>query len=176
MGARHGRRGGKNAFTPLPRLPPLKHLRVVNAEPAVIEEVREQSDHVAKIIQIFRNGRRAADDNALIGGCDALVVGEFMEARGVRDELAERLALNTQLLLRDESYFGCVADPAAGSWYIETLTERMLGGAGIDVAATGFVGVNRYPNRKEAPPQTVTPGRAMSAFEEDRKRSGVPVE
>ena len=108
---------------------------------------------------------------AIIGGCDALIVGPFTEARGFSDELAERLALNTQLLLRDESYFGQVADPAAGSWYVESLTEELLRGVGADKLATAFVGVNRYPNPRESSPEVVTPERAMSALEECRLRS-----
>jgi hypothetical protein len=108
---------------------------------------------------------------AIIGGCDALIVGPFTEARGLSDEMAERLALNTQLLLRDESCFGCVADPAAGSWYVESLTERLLRGEGTLAAATAFVGVNRHPNGSEATPGSVTPGRAMSKLEQCRMRS-----
>lgn len=109
--------------------------------------------------------------SAIIGGCDALIVGPFTEARGIADELAERLALNTQLLLRDESYFGQVADPAAGSWYIESLTADLLRGALEVKPAAAFVGVNRYPNPQETPPGSVTAGRAMSALEACRLRS-----
>ena len=58
---------------------------------------------------------------AIIGGCDALIVSP-----STGDESGERLALNTQLLLREESYFDRVADPAAGSWYIESLTAQLL--------------------------------------------------
>ena len=108
---------------------------------------------------------------AIIGGCDALIVGPFTEARGAADELAERLALNTQLLLRDESHFGQVADPAAGSWYIESLTAALLKGAWECAPAAAFVGVNRYPNPKEATPDAVTLDRAMSLLEQCRLRS-----
>jgi hypothetical protein len=59
---------------------------------------------------------------AIIGGCDALIVSPFLDG----DALAERLAVNTQHLLREESHFGEVADPAAGSWYIEALTREWM--------------------------------------------------
>ena len=108
---------------------------------------------------------------AILGGCDALIVGPFTEARGFADELAERLALNTQLLLRDESGFAEVADPAAGSWYIESLTAELLRGTYFDKPAGAFVGVNRYPNPNEIGPDAVTPGRAMSSLEQCRLRS-----
>jgi methylmalonyl-CoA mutase len=39
------------------------------------------------------------------------------------DEFSERIARNQQLLLKEESYFDKVADPAAGSYYIENLTN-----------------------------------------------------
>ena len=108
---------------------------------------------------------------AVIGGCDALIVGPYTEARGAADELAERLALNTQLLLREESRFGEVADPAAGSWYIESLTAELLLGAGGTGRSAAFVGVNRYPNPREAAPECITPWRAMSALEQSRLRA-----
>ncbi len=109
--------------------------------------------------------------SAIIGGCDALIVGQFTEARGMTDDLSERLALNTQLLLRDESYFGQVADPAAGSWYIESLTADLLRNVLAVKPAATFVGVNRYPNPQETRPGSVTAGRAMSALEGCRLRS-----
>ena len=108
---------------------------------------------------------------AILGGCDALIVGLFTEARAEAGDFAERMALNTQLLLRDESYFGQVADPAAGSWYIESLTEQMVSGTYTDQTATAFVGVSRYPNDRETAPDAITEGRATTALELCRRRS-----
>ena len=39
------------------------------------------------------------------------------------DEFSERIARNQQLILKEEAYFDKVADPAAGSYYIENLTN-----------------------------------------------------
>jgi methylmalonyl-CoA mutase N-terminal domain/subunit len=108
---------------------------------------------------------------AIIGGCDALIVGPFTEARGAADELAERLALNTQLLLRDEAYFDRVADPAAGSFYIEALTDSLVKGEEVGAQKPVFIGVNRYPDPGAQSPETVTPGRAMSGLESCRRRA-----
>ncbi|PLX01061.1 MAG: hypothetical protein C0594_14640, partial [Marinilabiliales bacterium] len=36
------------------------------------------------------------------------------------------MARNVQLLLKEESYFNKVADPAGGSYYIETLTQNFI--------------------------------------------------
>lgn len=40
--------------------------------------------------------------------------------------ITERIARNQQILLKEESYFDKVSDPAAGSYYIETLTNSLV--------------------------------------------------
>jgi methylmalonyl-CoA mutase len=62
---------------------------------------------------------------AIAGGCGSLHLRPFDERYGLPGELSRRLARNTQLVLRDESHFDRVADPAGGSWYVETLTEEL---------------------------------------------------
>lgn len=110
---------------------------------------------------------------AIAGGCDALIVGPFDAPQGGEpDLLAERLAINTQLLLRDEASFGLVEDPAAGSYYIEALTAALVNGEAVpEQPRRPFLGVNRYPNLSEAPPAAITTNRAMSALEACRMRS-----
>ncbi|MBN1339237.1 MAG: methylmalonyl-CoA mutase small subunit [Bacteroidales bacterium] len=66
---------------------------------------------------------------AIIGGADALTVLPFNTAYGNENVNAGRLARNQQLLLREESYFDKVADPGAGSYYIENLTDLIAGAA-----------------------------------------------
>lgn len=60
--------------------------------------------------------------SAVISGVDSLNVLPFNTPFSKPDGFSERIARNQQILLREESYFGKVADPAAGSYYIETLT------------------------------------------------------
>ncbi len=62
---------------------------------------------------------------AVLGGCETLMVGRFDDPYAPANEFSQRLALNTQLILRDEAYFGRVHDPAAGCWYIESLTDSV---------------------------------------------------
>ncbi|MBN1928156.1 MAG: methylmalonyl-CoA mutase [Chlorobiaceae bacterium] len=62
---------------------------------------------------------------AIIGGCDTLQLAPFDPAGSVSTEFAERITRNIQLLLREESNLGHVVDPAAGSFYIETLTATL---------------------------------------------------
>jgi methylmalonyl-CoA mutase len=61
--------------------------------------------------------------SAVLGGTDSLTVEPFDTVYGQTDEFSERLARNQQLLLREESFFDKVADPAGGSYYIEKLTS-----------------------------------------------------
>jgi methylmalonyl-CoA mutase len=61
--------------------------------------------------------------SAILGGTDSLTVEPFDTAFRQPDEFSERIARNQQLILKEESYFDKVADPAAGSYYIENLTR-----------------------------------------------------
>ncbi|PAU95124.1 methylmalonyl-CoA mutase small subunit [Aliifodinibius salipaludis] len=60
-----------------------------------------------------------------IAGCDSLTVLPFDEHFRQPDEFSQRIARNQQLILSEEAYFNKVEDPAAGSYYIETLTEEI---------------------------------------------------
>ena len=62
---------------------------------------------------------------AATGGADGALILPHTEALGQPDDDAVRLAINTQLLLRDESDLSAVADPAAGSWAIEARTRAL---------------------------------------------------
>jgi hypothetical protein len=53
-------------------------------------------------------------------------VAPRVDGLGRGSELGRRLALNTQLILREESQLARVVDPAGGSWYVESLTDRVL--------------------------------------------------
>ena len=63
--------------------------------------------------------------SAILGGTDSLTVEPFDIVFRQPDEFSERIARNQQLILKEESYFDKVADPAAGSYYIEKLTEMI---------------------------------------------------
>ena len=63
-----------------------------------------------------------------VAGADAVTVLPFDHASGPVDAdgaLGRRLARNTQLLLLEESHLGRTADPAGGSFYVESLTEQL---------------------------------------------------
>ena len=63
--------------------------------------------------------------SAVLAGVDSLTVLPYDTAYKPADDFSERIARNQQLLLKEESHFDKVVDPAAGSYYIETLTEAI---------------------------------------------------
>ena len=63
--------------------------------------------------------------SAALAGVDEIVVTPFDATYEEPTEFAERIARNQQLLLKEESHFDKVVDPAAGSYYIENLTNAI---------------------------------------------------
>ncbi len=59
---------------------------------------------------------------ALVSGCDSLDVVPFDLPLGAPDDFSRRQARNTQIILMEESNLLQVADPAAGSGYVDTLS------------------------------------------------------
>ena len=58
--------------------------------------------------------------SAVFGSVDSLTVNPF---RLDEPELADRMAINTQHLMKEEARLHQVIDPAAGSYYVEHLTD-----------------------------------------------------
>ena len=67
--------------------------------------------------------------SATLGGVDSLTVQPFDVTYQESDNFSERIARNQQLLLKEESHFDKVIDPAAGSYYLEHLTNAIAGEA-----------------------------------------------
>jgi len=63
--------------------------------------------------------------SAALANVDSITVRPFDIAFKQPDEFSERIARNQQLLLKEESHFNRVVDPAAGSYYIEKLTASL---------------------------------------------------
>ncbi len=63
--------------------------------------------------------------SATIGGVHSLEVLPFDAAYGASTDFSYRIARNVQLLLKHESHFDSVVDPAGGSYYIENLTQSI---------------------------------------------------
>ncbi len=60
--------------------------------------------------------------SAALAGVDSMTVSPFDKTYKTADDFSERMARNQQLLLKEESHFDKVVDPAGGSYYIENLT------------------------------------------------------
>ena len=82
----------------------------------------------------------AAGFGAAVGGADTIVLGNFTDALGLPTEFARRQSRNAQLVLMEEAHIGRVADPAAGSGYIEAMTDQMARAAWAEMQTIEAVG------------------------------------
>ncbi len=64
--------------------------------------------------------------SATLGGVDSFSVMPFNAVFENPTVISERIARNQQLVIKEESYFDKIADPAAGSYYIEKLTQSLV--------------------------------------------------
>jgi methylmalonyl-CoA mutase len=65
--------------------------------------------------------------SAVLGGADSITVAPFDECYKTPDEASRRLARNTQIILKREALPSRVADPGAGSYYLEVITDFIAG-------------------------------------------------
>jgi len=63
--------------------------------------------------------------SAALGGAHSITVLPFNAIYEDTTEFSERIARNQQLLLKEESHLDKIADPSAGSYYIEALTNSV---------------------------------------------------
>lgn len=66
---------------------------------------------------------------ALVGGADAVGAVAFDSRLESTSELGRRVARNTPTILDEESHLSRVADPAAGSWFLDQLTRDLASAA-----------------------------------------------
>src|SRR5215207_8805910 len=62
---------------------------------------------------------------AVLGGTQSLHTNSYDETYALPTEEASELALRTQQVIFEESGVASVADPFAGSYFIETLTDQV---------------------------------------------------
>ncbi|MCJ8006770.1 methylmalonyl-CoA mutase family protein [Lederbergia wuyishanensis] len=101
------------------QVPPEQSVPVISAETSAFTK-----SLLDPYTNILRSGNEAFA--AVIGGVDYLHVTPFNSVSNPSDQFAMRIARNTQLLFREESYLDKVIDPAGGSFYIETLTFNLV--------------------------------------------------
>ena len=64
--------------------------------------------------------------SAALGGAHSITVLPFDAIYEETTNFSERIARNQQALLKEESYLDKIADPSAGSYYIENLTASLV--------------------------------------------------
>lgn len=62
----------------------------------------------------------------VLGGCDSVHVRFLDEQYGMPTEFSRHLSRNTQIIIREEAHVNDTVDPAAGSWFLETLTHSLM--------------------------------------------------
>ena len=124
-----------------------------------------RADRWSNLVRLTASGFAAA-----VGGADAIALGCFTDAAAEPDDLALRMARNTQLILMEEAHVGAVVDPTAGGWSFETLTADLAHAAwgafvaieaagGIVGALTGGLIADRVVAGREALAAAVGDGR-----------------
>lgn len=63
--------------------------------------------------------------SAVLGGVDSLTITPFDAGYQKPNDFSLRIARNVHHVVRDEAHLNKVADPAAGSYYIEQLTDQI---------------------------------------------------
>lgn len=64
--------------------------------------------------------------SALAGGVNRLTTNTFDLIYGPPDNFSRRNARNVQMILKEESHLDKIIDPAAGSYYVEKLTDEII--------------------------------------------------
>lgn len=64
--------------------------------------------------------------SAIIGGSNSITILPFNQSFETTSEFSERIAINIQHVLKEESYLHKVNDSSKGSFYIENLTDELV--------------------------------------------------
>jgi methylmalonyl-CoA mutase len=88
--------------------------------PIQVVNTRWGKDYLQPHANLLKNA--SGSIAAILGGCDSLC-NETEEDENI---LMDRMARNVSLLMREEAQLARVADPIAGSYYLETLTYQMM--------------------------------------------------
>jgi methylmalonyl-CoA mutase len=89
-------------------------------------------------VNLLRSGNEAFA--AVLGGIQYLHVSPYNSLEGDDTEFSDRIARNTQLILMEEAHLNKVIDPVGGSWYIESITNKLIERAWalfLDIEANG---------------------------------------
>jgi methylmalonyl-CoA mutase len=148
------------------------------AAPAKIEarsswRMLARKDPYTNMLRLTQAGFAAA-----AGGADAVALGCFSDPFGLPTAFARRQSRNTQLVLMEEAYLGRVADPAGGSFFLESLTDELAraGWAAFQaIEAAGGLGAALESGQIAREVEQVRAARQAAITEGTRKIVGVTV-
>ncbi|WP_025741434.1 methylmalonyl-CoA mutase subunit beta [Aquimarina pacifica] len=63
--------------------------------------------------------------SAILGGANTVYNLPYDDIYNQENEFGTRISINQLLILKNESYFDIVSNPASGSYYIESITEQL---------------------------------------------------
>jgi methylmalonyl-CoA mutase len=107
-------------------------IQLCTAQPLVAAQAAQLYIHAQTVLNpneedthtnLIRNTTQAM--TAILGGANALTVLPHHPTDAKHQEMADRVARNVSLVLQEEAYLGKVNDPLAGSYFLETLTEKL---------------------------------------------------
>jgi len=122
---------GANYFFEIAKLRALRHLYGLIAK----EYGHELNCHI--LVEPSRRNKTLYDYNvnmlrtttecmsAILGGADTIINLPYDALYHKSNEFADRIARNQLLILKNESYFDAVNNPADGAYYIEELTQQL---------------------------------------------------
>jgi len=98
-------------------------VKAVSGLRLIVETSRRVLTHRDPWVNLLRN--TAACFAGAVGGADAIIMLPMDVTLGLSVGSTRRLARNTQLILQEECHLNQTADPAGGSWFVESLTDEM---------------------------------------------------
>ncbi|MDP4292043.1 MAG: methylmalonyl-CoA mutase family protein [Bacteroidota bacterium] len=130
---------GSNYFMEIAKIRAARYLwaRIIEQYKPVSEEARKVYIHCntsiwnKTIYDPYVNLLRSTTEvmSAAIAGADSITAMPFDIAYKDSDEFSQRIARNQQVILKEEAYLDKTVDPAAGSYYLESLTDALIADA-----------------------------------------------
>lgn len=100
----------------------------IESKPIIIAET---SSYYLSVVEPYNNLLRATTQvmSAAFANCNFITSPSFDLSNKASRDFSDRMARNIQIILKEESYANKVEDPAAGSYYVETMSEKMADAA-----------------------------------------------
>jgi len=106
----------------------LAALYAVHLNQVEVKVFCQSSNWTKSRLDVYTNMLRNTSEGmaAILGGCNALWIRPHDEVTGMTTAFSQRMARNISNILKEETYLDKVMDPVAGSYFVESLTSKML--------------------------------------------------